>query len=47
LTALGLKTQASSVEKTILGVGPVLEVCTVYILIPGSFTQFCFEVVDL
>lgn len=27
LTALGLKTQASSVEKTILGVGPVLEVC--------------------
>ena len=27
LTTLGLKTQASSVEKTILGVGPVLEVC--------------------
>ena len=36
LTALGLKTQASSVEKTILGVGPVLEVFTVYIVIPAA-----------
>ena len=35
LTALGLKTQATSVEKTILGVGPVLEVCN-GIIIPRS-----------
>ena len=39
LTALGLKTQASSVEKTILGVGPVLEVCTVLHL---SYQQVLF-----
>jgi len=47
LTALGFKTQASSVEKTILGVGPVLEVCAVYIIIPGGLSLFCFEVVGL
>ena len=47
LTALGFKTQASSVEKTILGVGPVLEVCAVYIIIPGGLSLLCFEVVGL
>lgn len=41
LTALGLKTQASSVEKTILGVGPVLEVCTCVFKITDLVVKIC------
>lgn len=53
LTALGLKNQASSVEKTILGVGPVLEVCahmygSVYIIFPVLHViYFVLRFIDL